>query len=230
LSGGRHLASPEFSPAERLPGFFRPISDLLPVDYCNAASRHQSGPGPLYQAWAVGGAGLIITGNVMVDNRAMTGSVGVALENNQHLDRFKHWASIGRFKGAQFWLQINHPGRQMRANLGQQTWAPSAVALDPGKMSKHFSTPLAMTEDMITEVIRRFARTARLGEQAGSTGVEFTRPTVPAEPVPVAAHQPENGSVGWLAGEPGLPAAGDRQGRSRRGVSVICGRRQAQLR
>src|ERR1700747_1361936 len=59
----------------------------------------------LYQAWANGGAGLIITGNVMVDNRAMTGPGGVVLEDDKHLDRFKHWASIGRAKGAQFWLQ-----------------------------------------------------------------------------------------------------------------------------
>ncbi len=127
----------------------------------------------LYQAWAEGGAGLIITGNVMIDNRAMTGPGGVVLEDDQHLDRFKRWASIGRTRGAQFWLQINHPGRQMRANLGQPTWAPSAVALNLGKMSKHFITPLAMTPAMIAEVTQRFARTAQLGEQAGFTGVEI---------------------------------------------------------
>lgn len=34
----------------------------------------------LYQRWADGGAGLIITGNVMVDGRAMTGPGGVVLE------------------------------------------------------------------------------------------------------------------------------------------------------
>ncbi len=127
----------------------------------------------LYQAWAEGGAGLIITGNVMIDNRAMTGPGGVVLEDDQHLDRFKRWASIGRTRGAQFWLQINHPGRQMRANLGQPTWAPSAVALNLGKMSKHFITPLALTPAMIAEVTQRFARTAQLGEQAGFTGVEI---------------------------------------------------------
>ncbi|WMR44280.1 hypothetical protein RDM62_12315, partial [Stenotrophomonas maltophilia] len=33
----------------------------------------------LYQRWADGGAGLIITGNVMVDGRAMTGPGGVVL-------------------------------------------------------------------------------------------------------------------------------------------------------
>jgi 2,4-dienoyl-CoA reductase-like NADH-dependent reductase (Old Yellow Enzyme family) len=46
----------------------------------------------LYQRWADGGAGLIITGNVMVDGRAMTGPGGVVLEDDRHLDRFIAWA------------------------------------------------------------------------------------------------------------------------------------------
>src|SRR5450830_849051 len=33
----------------------------------------------LYEAWAAGGAGLILTGNVMIDHRAMTGPNGVVL-------------------------------------------------------------------------------------------------------------------------------------------------------
>ncbi|MDI9675698.1 NADH:flavin oxidoreductase/NADH oxidase family protein [Burkholderia cenocepacia] len=127
----------------------------------------------LYQAWADGGTGLLISGNVMVDSRAMTDAGGVVLEDDTQLDKFRRWAKIGRSKGAQFWLQINHPGRQMPANLGQQTWAPSAIALDLGKMSKHFDTPGAMTPQMIHDVIQRFARTARLAEQAGFTGVEI---------------------------------------------------------
>lgn len=127
----------------------------------------------LYQAWADGGAGLIITGNVMVDGRAMTGPGGVVLQDDQQLGKFKRWAQVGRSGGAQFWLQINHPGRQMQANLGQQTWAPSAVAMDLGALSKHFSRPQAMTAEVIAEVIQRFARAARLGEQAGFTGVEI---------------------------------------------------------
>ncbi|MBN3854217.1 NADH:flavin oxidoreductase/NADH oxidase family protein [Paraburkholderia sp. Ac-20340] len=127
----------------------------------------------LYQVWADGGAGLLITGNVMVDSRAMTGPGGVVLEDDRQLDAFRQWASVGRSKGAQFWLQINHPGRQMRANLGQPTWAPSAVPLALGKMSKHFAVPQAMTHEVIEDVIQRFARTARLGELAGFTGVEI---------------------------------------------------------
>lgn len=127
----------------------------------------------LYQTWAEGGAGLLISGNVMVDRHAMTGPGGVVLEDDRQLAKFKRWASVGRAHGAQFWLQINHPGRQMPANLGQQTWAPSAVALDLGTMSKHFKPPQAMSEEVIHEVIQRFAHTAQLAEQAGFTGVEI---------------------------------------------------------
>jgi 2,4-dienoyl-CoA reductase-like NADH-dependent reductase (Old Yellow Enzyme family) len=127
----------------------------------------------LYQAWAEGGAGLIITGNVMVDGRAMTGPGGVVLQDDQQLEKFKRWARIGRSGGAQFWLQINHPGRQMQANLGQKTWAPSAVPLELGNMSKRFAMPHAMTASVIADVIQRFATTARLGELAGFTGVEI---------------------------------------------------------
>ena len=127
----------------------------------------------LYSAWARGGAGLIITGNVMVDARGMTGPGGVVLEDDRHLDRFKAWAEAGRAGGGQLWIQINHPGRQMPANLGQETLAPSAIALDLGAQSKRFPTPRAMTEAEIAEIRTRFVRSATLAEQAGFTGVQI---------------------------------------------------------
>lgn len=127
----------------------------------------------LYQTWANGGSGLLITGNVMVDSRAMTGPGGVVLENDQQLEDFKRWAQIGRSRGAQFWMQINHPGRQMANDLGQETWAPSNVPVNLGKLSKHFNPPKEMSESMILQVINRFVRTAQLAEQAGFTGVEI---------------------------------------------------------
>lgn len=127
----------------------------------------------LYQAWAEGGAGLLISGNVMVDNHAMTGPGGVVLEDDQHIEAFRQWAQAGQSRGAQFWLQINHPGRQMQANLGQPTWAPSAVPLTLGSMSRLFNTPQAMTPQVIEAVIGRFANTARLAELAGFNGIQI---------------------------------------------------------
>ncbi|WP_438298766.1 NADH:flavin oxidoreductase/NADH oxidase family protein [Pseudomonas sp. NMS19W] len=127
----------------------------------------------LYQAWAEGGAGLLLTGNVMIDRRAMTGPGGVVLEDERHLDRFRQWAEIARSGGAQVWVQLNHPGRQTFANMGQQALAPSAVALEMGSFSKLFAEPKPMTEDDIEEVIQRFARSAALAEKAGFTGVQI---------------------------------------------------------
>ncbi|WP_426439759.1 NADH:flavin oxidoreductase/NADH oxidase family protein [Bradyrhizobium genosp. P] len=127
----------------------------------------------LYQGWADGGSGLIITGNVMIDRRAMTGPGGVVLEDGVPLEGFRNWTRAGRARGAQMWLQLNHPGRQTMKNLGQETWAPSAVPLDLGKHSKLFTTPKAMTEQDVLEVITRFANATILGEQAGFSGVQI---------------------------------------------------------
>ena len=127
----------------------------------------------LYRAWAEGGAGLIITGNVMVDARAMTGADGVVLEDDRHLDRFRAWADTARAGGGQVWVQINHPGRQMPAGLGQQTLAPSAIALDLGAQSKVFPVPREMTAAEIADVERRFVTSAVLAERAGFAGVEI---------------------------------------------------------
>src|SRR6202162_2628134 len=55
----------------------------------------------LYQAWADGGAGLILTGNVMIDRRALTGPGGVVLEDISQLEAFRNWARTARAKGAQ---------------------------------------------------------------------------------------------------------------------------------
>ncbi|WP_296228674.1 NADH:flavin oxidoreductase/NADH oxidase family protein [Ralstonia sp. UBA689] len=127
----------------------------------------------LYDAWAKGKAGLILTGNVMVDRRAMTGPNGVVLEDDTHLDRFRRWAQIARAHGAQAWMQINHPGRQMQAALGQTTLAPSAVPMDLGALSKQFPVPKEMTHSDIAEVQQRFTRAAVLAERSGFTGVEI---------------------------------------------------------
>ncbi|MYN25902.1 2,4-dienoyl-CoA reductase [Duganella sp. CY42W] len=134
-------------------------------------------PGPaihrLYQRWAQGGTGLLITGNVMVDSRALTGPATIALEAGTPLAPFTAWAQAARQHGAQIWMQINHPGRQVMANMGGLAWAPSAVALDLGKHSKLFAQPVAMSAANIAEVIQRFGDTAHAAEQAGFNGVQI---------------------------------------------------------
>lgn len=158
-----------------------PNGAIVPNRIAKAAMEENmadAGHGPsarlmrLYQAWADGGAGLILTGNVMVDRRAMTGPGGVMLEDARDLEAFRAWARVGRSGGAQLWMQLNHPGRQVQVSQGQEAVGPSAVALDLGAHSKLFATPRPLTEAEIQEVIARFAAAAGLAETAGFTGVQ----------------------------------------------------------
>jgi 2,4-dienoyl-CoA reductase-like NADH-dependent reductase (Old Yellow Enzyme family) len=126
----------------------------------------------LYQRWGAGGAGLLITGNVMVHAEALTGPGGVVLDERAPIDPFTRWAEAGKAGGATMWMQISHPGRLVRAEMPGVVWAPSAVAVDLGKHSTRFNPPVAMTEAQIRATEERFATTAGLAEEAGFDGVE----------------------------------------------------------
>jgi 2,4-dienoyl-CoA reductase-like NADH-dependent reductase (Old Yellow Enzyme family) len=78
----------------------------------------------LYQAWAEGGAGLIITGNVMVDARAMTGAGGVVLEDDRHLDRFEAWARTGRARAPPCGCRSTTPGARCPRPWASPRWRP----------------------------------------------------------------------------------------------------------
>jgi 2,4-dienoyl-CoA reductase-like NADH-dependent reductase (Old Yellow Enzyme family) len=126
----------------------------------------------LYRRWGAGGAGLLITGNVMVHAEALTGPGGVVLDERASLDPFARWAEAGKAGGAAMWMQISHPGRQAQAVMPGVVWAPSAVRVELGKHSKRFGRPVAMTEGQIGATVRRFATSAGLAEGAGFDGVE----------------------------------------------------------
>lgn len=127
----------------------------------------------LYRRWSAGGAGLLISGNVMIDPRAVVAPGAVVLERDTPLAPFQRWAQAGKQNGSQFWLQLNHPGRAIQVDMGGRVLAPSAIPLNLGKHSKRFGQPRAMIEGEIIEVIERFAAAAKRAEQAGFDGVEL---------------------------------------------------------
>ena len=127
----------------------------------------------LYASWADGGVGLILSGNVMIDPTALTGPGGVVLDERQPIAPFKAWARAAMKDGGQAWLQINHPGRQVFAAMGQQAVAPSAIGVDLGAYSHLFPVPRALNEAEIAAIVARFATTSRLAEAAGFSGVQI---------------------------------------------------------
>ncbi|TSE00083.1 NADH:flavin oxidoreductase/NADH oxidase family protein [Skermania sp. ID1734] len=127
----------------------------------------------LYERWSDGGVGLIITGNVMVHAEALTGPAGIVLDADSPLEPFRQWADAAHRGGAKVWMQINHPGRQVRADMPGVAWGPSAIRVDIGKQSKRFAEPVEMTAEQIEATVLRFAETAHRAELAGFDGVEI---------------------------------------------------------
>lgn len=128
----------------------------------------------VYQRWAAGGTGILVSGNVMIDSAALGEPGNVVLEEDTHLDRFTRWADVVRDANpdAQFWMQLNHPGKQSPKFLTPQPVAPSAVPLGAG-LESAFAEPRALDTSEIAAIIQRFATSAALAKRAGFDGVQI---------------------------------------------------------
>lgn len=126
----------------------------------------------LYEAWAKGGLGCAITGNVMVDFRAKNEPGVVVIESERDLAKLQQWAEIGKQHGMVQLIQLSHPGRQCPKGLNKETVAPSAVPFSP-VLATTFGTPRELGEDEILDIIQRFATSAQICEKAGFEGVQL---------------------------------------------------------
>lgn len=126
----------------------------------------------LYEAWAKGGLGCAITGNVMVDRRAKNEPGVVVVESERDLAQLQQWAEMGKRNGMVQLIQLSHPGRQCPKGLNLETVAPSAVPFSP-MLATTFATPRELTEGEILDIVQRFAESARICEKAGFEGVQL---------------------------------------------------------
>ncbi len=136
------------------------------------AHAPSDGLATLYGRWARGGIGLSVTGNVMVDRRALGEPANVVVEDDRDLAALSAWAAAGKSAGGHIWMQLNHPGKQSPRYLSREPVAPSAVPLGGG-LERAFRTPRALTEAEIEELVERFGRTAGVARRAGFDGVQI---------------------------------------------------------
>ncbi len=124
-----------------------------------------------YERWGRSGAGLLITGNVMVDATAVGETGNVIVEDTRDLPSLRAWASVARAHGAKAWMQLNHPGRQSPRFLSPAPVAPSVVPMRGS--AGMFARPRALTDAEVQEIIARFGRTAEVARAAGFDGVQI---------------------------------------------------------
>lgn len=155
-----------------------PCGHVLPNRFCKSAMteglanpRDQATQAHvrLYDAWARGGAAMLLSGNIMIDRRYLERSGNVVVEDESGSAALTAWADAVHAGGSQLWAQISHPGRQCPRLVNLTPLAPSEVQLS---MAGNFGKPRAATEADIADIVQRFARTAAIVKAAGFDGVQ----------------------------------------------------------
>lgn len=128
----------------------------------------------LYEKWAEGNVGTVLTGNVQVDKRYLESAGNVAIEKSNYKDQMellKKWTEVGTKNNTNLWMQISHAGRQTPGDLNMKPVAPSDVGLKiPGRK---YGTPKPLTNEEIEDVIERFIFTAKVAHDTGFTGIQI---------------------------------------------------------
>ena len=126
----------------------------------------------LYKVWSKSEAGLLITGNIMVNFDSLGEPRNIVLNGNEKFGNdFKEWVKFSKDSGQHIWPQLNHPGRQALKSVSKKILAPSQskVNVIPGM----FGEAKEMTERDIRGVIQDFIVSAKFAKEFGFTGVQI---------------------------------------------------------
>ncbi|MBV7256327.1 NADH:flavin oxidoreductase/NADH oxidase family protein [Pacificimonas sp. WHA3] len=127
----------------------------------------------LYETWAAGGAGLLLTGNVQIDADHLERGGNVVIDrvpDAEMRELLTAWAAAGKTHGGSMWMQVSHAGRQTQAHVNPHPKAPSAVKL--GLPGGQFGEPVALTGAEIEQLIARFAVAGAAAYEAGFDGIQ----------------------------------------------------------
>jgi 2,4-dienoyl-CoA reductase-like NADH-dependent reductase (Old Yellow Enzyme family) len=131
-----------------------------------------SGLSTLYETWALGGSGQVVTGNIMIDSRYIGEPRNMVIEDERNFQKLTNLATAGTKNDTQLWVQLNHPGKQTFRVLSKEAVAPSAIPLGPG-YDRFFAPPRELKENEIIDIIDRFATAAHISKKAGFTGIQI---------------------------------------------------------
>lgn len=128
----------------------------------------------LYGIWSDGGAGMLLSGNILIDRDHLERPGNILIDrpaSDEMMAALKKLASAATRGGNHFWAQINHAGRQTQTNVNKHPKAPSAIKL--GIPGGKFGMPVALTVQEIEELVDRFALAAKTCQAAGFTGAQI---------------------------------------------------------
>ena len=147
----------------------RIVKSALSEGIAEANGRPSQALFNLYERWGNGGAGILFTGNVMVDKDHLVNPNVLIAEDKEFLEDYKKLAEVAQQKGTQLWMQINHPGRQSPIYLDKAPVSASNV----GMPSKIYAQPRPLEHEEILDLIERYGNAALIAKEAGMKGAQI---------------------------------------------------------
>uniref|UniRef100_A0A914QBB4 NADH:flavin oxidoreductase/NADH oxidase N-terminal domain-containing protein n=1 Tax=Panagrolaimus davidi TaxID=227884 RepID=A0A914QBB4_9BILA len=132
----------------------------------------------LYEKWAAGGFGIVVTGNIMVDQMHLESPGNTIITKELDLPHrreiWKSLASKAKQHGTLIVAQISHAGRQTALIVNQHPFSSSDVQLKRDAYGREYGIPITLTEEQIkTEIIEKFVYTSKVLYECGFDGVEL---------------------------------------------------------
>ncbi|KAH9906661.1 NADH oxidase [Xylariomycetidae sp. FL2044] len=140
----------------------------------------------LYGHWVRGGWGIVVTGNIIVDEDHIEtpGNMIISASNPFSGPRFEAYRRLARAgkssssssssgRSGLFLGQLNHPGRQISRDLQPDPVSASDVQLEGEYMGLRFARPHAASADEIRSIQASFVHAATYLERAGFDGVQL---------------------------------------------------------
>lgn len=122
----------------------------------------------LYEQFAAGGPGMLLTGNVMVDRRHLERARNVVVDGATDRTALRRYAAA--CVSVPTIVQVSHPGRQTTRVVQPRPVGPSRAAAVG--MAGLFAKPRGLTLAEIADLRRRFVDAGRSVVDAGFAGVQ----------------------------------------------------------
>jgi 2,4-dienoyl-CoA reductase-like NADH-dependent reductase (Old Yellow Enzyme family) len=124
----------------------------------------------LYERWAHGGAGLLITGDAYVSKAGQAATRQHGVHTDAIVPAWREIINAVHRSGARIAMQLNHGGRQIKpgGRPGRRAVAPSA---SPNLL--YFSWARRMSEEEIWQAVQDFGTAAARARAAGFDAVEI---------------------------------------------------------
>jgi len=147
----------------------RIVKSALSEGIAEANGRPSDALFNLYERWGKGGAGILMSGNTMVDKDHLVNANVMIAEDDEFLDDYKKLADSAQAYGTHLWMQINHPGRQAPIYLDKAPVSASNI----GMPSKLYLEPRPLAENEIEDLIERYGTAALIAKKSGMKGAQI---------------------------------------------------------